>query len=147
MTIKRSTHHETRFSTTWRPAMAWLYMTICACDFIIFPIANAAFAEIFKVPYVEWHPITLSSGGMIHVAFGAILGVTAWTRGIGSNYYSGQSNYGPYNGQQQPYGYNDGYNNGSYGQQPLGYLQPSVVPLEGNPDIPVSPKKHIHNQV
>ena len=28
-----------------------------------------------------WQPLTLQGGGLIHISFGAILGVAAWTRG------------------------------------------------------------------
>jgi len=31
--------------------------------------------------YVPWKTLTLEGGGMIHMAFGAILGISAWTRG------------------------------------------------------------------
>ena len=31
--------------------------------------------------YIAWQSLTLSNGGLIHLAFGAILGVSAWTRG------------------------------------------------------------------
>lgn len=71
----------------WRPAMGWLYMLICAMDFVIFP-AIAMFMPVFykltaaiTMNYVAWQSITLSNGGLMHLAFGAILGVTAWTRG------------------------------------------------------------------
>ena len=72
--------------TYWRPAMGWLYMAICAFDFIIFPLLSIIL-PIFKnivgidFPYTTWQPLTLSNGGLIHMAFGAILGVAAWTRG------------------------------------------------------------------
>jgi hypothetical protein len=29
----------------------------------------------------QWAPLTLQGGGFIHMAFGAILGISAWTRG------------------------------------------------------------------
>jgi hypothetical protein len=29
---------ETDFNTKWRPAMGWLYLAVCAFDFVIFPI-------------------------------------------------------------------------------------------------------------
>jgi Holin of 3TMs, for gene-transfer release len=70
----------------WRPAMGWLYMAICFCDFIVFPMLTMFLPVIEKgfgvnVGYVPWVSLTLSNGGMIHVAFGAILGVAAYTRG------------------------------------------------------------------
>ena len=70
----------------WRPGMGWLYMVMCAFDFIIFPMmmimSPAVCAAIgINITYSPWTSLTLSNGGMIHVAFGAILGVTAYTRG------------------------------------------------------------------
>lgn len=71
----------------WRPAMGWLYMAICAFDFIIFPLVVIfvpVFAKMLGVEgtnYTPWQSLTLTNGGLIHMAFGAILGVAAWTRG------------------------------------------------------------------
>ena len=71
----------------WRPAMGWLYMVICIFDFIIFPLFAMIQPLIMKSfgiaspSYKEWVSLTLSNGGIMHLAFGAILGVAAWTRG------------------------------------------------------------------
>jgi uncharacterized membrane protein len=70
----------------WRPAMGWLYMLMCLMDFVIFPIIAMMMPIIMKAwgiqaNYVAWQSLTLSNGGLIHLAFGAILGVSAWTRG------------------------------------------------------------------
>lgn len=70
----------------WRPAMGWLYMAMCAFDFIIFPMITIFLPIIqhnfgIDMPYNEWKSLTLSNGGLIHLAFGAILGVAAYTRG------------------------------------------------------------------
>jgi hypothetical protein len=35
---------------------------------------------ITKLPYVAWQSLSLSNGGLIHMAFGAILGVAAYGR-------------------------------------------------------------------
>ena len=69
----------------WRPAMGWLYMAMCAFDFIIFPLITIVLPIIqhnfgIQMPYSEWKSLTLSNGGLIHLAFGAILGVAAFTR-------------------------------------------------------------------
>jgi len=65
----------------WRPAMGWLYMAICACDFIVFPIISMFMPVFIKnMTYIPWKSITLDNGGLIHLAFGAILGVTAYGR-------------------------------------------------------------------
>lgn len=68
------------FKTQWRPAMAWQYFTVCICDFILFPIGHAGFLAAWGVRYTEWHPLTLQGGGLYHIAMGAVVGVTAWTR-------------------------------------------------------------------
>jgi len=70
----------------WRPAMGWLYMAMCFMDFIVFPMLTMFLPVIEKgfgvnVGYTPWVSLTLSNGGMIHLAFGAILGVAAYTRG------------------------------------------------------------------
>lgn len=70
----------------WRPAMGWLYMLICFMDFVGFPLISMFLPVIFKglglqITYTPWVSLSLSNGGLIHLAFGAILGVSAWTRG------------------------------------------------------------------
>jgi hypothetical protein len=66
----------------WRPSMGWLYMAMCASDFIIFPIIAMFLPQFIPgMTYIPWKSITLDNGGLIHMAFGAILGVAAWTRG------------------------------------------------------------------
>ena len=69
----------------WRPMMAVMYMCVCIFDFVLFPIMftvvqfweTAAANDAFR----QWNPITLGGGGLFHVAMGAVLGVTAWSRG------------------------------------------------------------------
>lgn len=66
----------------WRPVMGWLYMLINLFDFIIFPAMAMILPKfIAGMTYVAWVPLTLQNGGLIHLAFGAILGIAAWTRG------------------------------------------------------------------
>lgn len=66
----------------WRPAMGWIYALICLFDFVLAPIMTIVLPTIIKgVTYTPWKSLTLENGGMIHLAFAAILGVTAWTRG------------------------------------------------------------------
>lgn len=72
----------------WRPAMGWLYMVICFVDFVLFPFMAMVMPVVLKnlgfenPEYVAWESLSLSNGGIIHLAFAAILGVTAWTRGM-----------------------------------------------------------------
>lgn len=66
----------------WRPLMAIVYMIIVIFDFIVAPI----FWSLIQyygggVVYQQWVPLTLSAGGLFHVSLGAILGVSAFTRG------------------------------------------------------------------
>jgi hypothetical protein len=73
--------------TFWRPACAWVYLLICFMDFIGFPLLSMIQPLIYhafgvQVSYVAWLPLTLTQSGLIHMSFGAILGVSAWTRGI-----------------------------------------------------------------
>jgi Holin of 3TMs, for gene-transfer release len=70
----------------WRPMMGWLYMIICLMDFVIFPLAAMIMPVIYKgfgynLNYTAWQSLTLQNGGIIHLAFGAILGVSALSRG------------------------------------------------------------------
>jgi Holin of 3TMs, for gene-transfer release len=70
----------------WRPAMGWLYMLICFFDFVVAPVLSMLMPIFLKglgantVTYTQWQSLTLANGGLIHLAFGAILGVTAWGR-------------------------------------------------------------------
>lgn len=78
--------NETWIKSYWRPAMAWLYMAICFMDFIGFPFLAGIQPIIYKgvgiaAKYEPWVSLTLQNGGLVHAAFGAILGVAAWTRG------------------------------------------------------------------
>jgi hypothetical protein len=78
--------NESWMKSYWRPAAGWIYLAICFMDFIGFPlliILAPAFGMMFglDVAYEPWTSITLTEGGLIHLSFGAILGVTAWTRG------------------------------------------------------------------
>lgn len=62
--------------------MAIVYMAIILFDFIVFPI----FWSLIQVygsgsVAIQWNPMTLLSGGVFHAAMGAVLGITAWTRG------------------------------------------------------------------
>lgn len=90
--------NESWFRFQWRPMMAWVYMAICLFDFIIAPTAVSVLITFYKSTIPVWTALTLASGGLIHVAFGAILGVTAWGR-TKEREYEYNSPYGP-----PPYG-------------------------------------------
>jgi hypothetical protein len=69
----------------WRPMMAIMYMTVCVFDFILFPImfTIVQFWEVEAVndAFRQWQPLTLIGAGLFHMAMGAVLGITAWSRG------------------------------------------------------------------
>lgn len=76
------TKEEPAFHKKWRPAMAWSYMVICIFDFILAPIFWSVLQASYKGNVTEaWTPLTLQGAGLFHLAMGAILGVTAWSRG------------------------------------------------------------------
>lgn len=73
---------ETWFNRKWRPAMAWSYMIICLFDFIVAPVLWSLLMAQNKGNITEaWSPLTLQGAGLFHLSMGAILGVTAWSRG------------------------------------------------------------------
>ena len=73
---------ETSFNNKWRPAMGWLYLAVCAFDFVIFPVLwNLAQATYLKtVVFTQWNPLTLQGAGFFHIAMGAVLGISAYGR-------------------------------------------------------------------
>jgi hypothetical protein len=65
----------------WRPAMGWMYMAVCICDFIIFPILWSILQVVSKGSVTTpWQPISLQGAGLFHVAMGAVLGIAAYGR-------------------------------------------------------------------
>lgn len=94
------------YQKSWRPAAAIVYLLICLFDFVLMPSfyeafhqqqsittqvalavkfeSGAAQIEALKVLHDSgrvWEPLTLKSSGFFHLAFGAFLGIAAWTRG------------------------------------------------------------------
>jgi hypothetical protein len=69
--------------TRWRPITAIVYLVICVFDFILFPILWPAFLYVTESISMGavWDPLTLKGAGLFHLSFGAILGVSAYTRG------------------------------------------------------------------
>ena len=68
----------------WRPSIAWLYMAVCAFDFIIGPIffTIVQFWEtsVANDAFRQWAPMTLQGGGLFHISMCAVLGVSAHGR-------------------------------------------------------------------
>lgn len=67
----------------WRPISAMVYLGICIFDFVIFPMLWALFLVLTDSAEksMMWDPLTLKGAGLFHISFGAILGVSAFTRG------------------------------------------------------------------
>lgn len=72
-------------TSKWRPMMGWQYMVVCIFDFIVMPILwiVVQFWEVEAVndAFRQWSPLTLQGAGLYHMAMGAVLGITAWSRG------------------------------------------------------------------
>jgi hypothetical protein len=65
----------------WRPAMGWLYMLTCFCDFVAFPVMWGVIQAMTNHQVTtQWNPITLQGAGLYHLAMGAILGIAAYGR-------------------------------------------------------------------
>lgn len=69
----------------WRPMMAVMYMCVCTFDFILAPILWAVVqfweTQAANDAFRQWQPLTLQGAGLFHMAMGAVLGITAWSRG------------------------------------------------------------------
>ena len=62
--------------------MGWMYMLVCVTDFVIFPILWSVLQAVNHGSVTtQWQPLTLQGAGLFHIAMGAIVGVTAWSRG------------------------------------------------------------------
>jgi hypothetical protein len=61
--------------------MAYAYTAVVVFDFIVAPILWSIMQVAFGTPDVQWKSITLDTGGLFHAAMGAVLGVSAYTRG------------------------------------------------------------------
>lgn len=96
---------ENWMSANWRPLCGIVYLLICVVDFVGMPIwmqitngryppdriveivskLEGAAAQVEGIRALRqqqtWEPVTLMGSGLFHVAFGAILGAAAWTRG------------------------------------------------------------------
>ena len=73
---------ESFMNSKWRPLMAMMYMVVCTCDFVVFPVLWSLLQAIDHGTISQhWNPITLQGAGLFHMAMGAVLGVAAWSRG------------------------------------------------------------------
>lgn len=61
--------------------MGWLYMGVCAFDFVIFPILWSLVQAMHGGQVTnQWQPLTLQGAGLFHIAMGAVLGLAAYGR-------------------------------------------------------------------
>ena len=68
-------------NSKWRPMMGWLYMGVCAFDFVLFPILWSGLQAAMHVAQItQWQPLTLQGAGLFHIAMGAVLGIAALGR-------------------------------------------------------------------
>jgi hypothetical protein len=73
--------NEDWMNNKWRPMMGWMYMVVCICDFVLFPILWSIIQAMHGGNVTtQWNPITLQGAGLFHIAMGTILGVAAWGR-------------------------------------------------------------------
>lgn len=72
---------ESWMASRWRPVMALNYAFIVFFDFVIAPILWGLLIYLLDGEILQWKPLTLEYGGIFHVAMGAVLGISAWTRG------------------------------------------------------------------
>ena len=95
-------------NSKWRPMMGWMYMCVCMCDFVVFPILwSLVQASSHGNVATQWQPITLQGAGLFHMAMGAIIGVAAFGRT-----------------QEKLAGVNNGMNTGCSSSPPSGFNSP-----------------------
>ena len=147
----------------WRPLAAFIYLSINVFDFIIAPIfmgitneTTAQFVQsimgldpsvqaiLAQKPNNGWQPLTLMGSGMFHISFGAILGVSAWSRGSEKAASMREEAYTHAVNQLYPkpkedYGFGDQYGGQQYGGQQYGGQQYGGQQY-GGPYYPQAPK-------
>lgn len=65
----------------WRPLMGYMYMVVCMCDFVIFPVLWSLHQSFSHgAVSTQWQPLTLQGAGLFHMAMGAVIGVAAFGR-------------------------------------------------------------------
>lgn len=79
--MNKCNNNDSWINKSWRPMMGFLYLIICAFDFVIAPTIFI-FLQSSSNNITQWEPLTMKAGGLFHVAMGAIVGVAAWSRGM-----------------------------------------------------------------
>ena len=68
-------------NSKWRPMMGWMYMAVCMCDFMLFPILWSLLQSLSHgTVNSQCQPLTLQGAGLFHIAMGAVLGIAAYGR-------------------------------------------------------------------
>jgi hypothetical protein len=68
-------------NSKWRPMMGWMYMAVCSCDFMVFPVLWSLLQTLSHGQVTsQWQPLTLQGAGLFHIAMGAVLGIAAYGR-------------------------------------------------------------------
>ena len=80
MSERRRITDENWAQANWRSWMGWQYMIVCLFDFMIAPIMSWIFAYYTNTPLVSWVPLTMTGAGFYHLAMGAIIGVTSFSK-------------------------------------------------------------------
>ena len=79
--VKHTKESEDWINKKWRPAMGWMYMTVCITDFVLFPILWSVLQAIGAGQVTsQWQPVTLMGAGLFHISMGAVLGIAAYGR-------------------------------------------------------------------
>jgi len=148
----------------WRPMMGWMYMLVCMCDFIVFPVLWSLLQSLSNGTVTsQWQPLTLQGAGLFHIAMGAVLGIAAYGRtkeklggaengglsdgfgqGAGTTYVPpGAQNTVNVGNQQQQQGFGGGFNQG-YGDTQIPSApvnaEPAIDPMV-DPNRPLRRKK------
>ena len=74
--------NEDWMNAKWRPMMGWMYMVVCTCDFVLFPVLWSLMHAVLHTNSTgaQWQPLTLNGAGLFHIAMGAVLGIAAMGR-------------------------------------------------------------------
>lgn len=97
------------FIKYFRETAGAVYLIIVLFDFLVAPVLTAIYYAYTKQLYAEWTPLTLQGGGMFHISFATILGISSYMKGVSSvetiRNMPDYSNY-PYNRPSMPMPYN-----------------------------------------
>ena len=137
--------NEDWMNTKWRPAMGWMYMTVCVFDFILFPIlwAVVQFWETSAAndAFRQWQPLTLQGAGLFHMAMGAVLGIAAYSRGKEKIAGAADSSQGF--GSPEPSNFGGSPAPSNFGSSPAPSFGGSPKPAAFTPSYSAAPKAQV----